>query len=308
MAATNPNPNTMGTDTNAPWIPEVIANESMGLLGSYLNLGKTVSKDSDLQVAKVGQKIHIPRRGVIVAQQKTQHVDAETQQPDADDVEITVDQHWYVRLAEEDFTKAMQQSDALPGYIEDAVIVLAEKIEGQLAAHASEFDNVDVTGSDADRYVKGVQKVRERMSLNKVPQLAQKYGYVHPTVITGLLQANAFIDPKLIPNNRALTEGTVGRVAGFDVFEGQLVESVGSPAWYQNFFYTKNALVLASRSLEIPGAGLGVQATTVQSEAGLSVRVMRAYDTKSMSTIGQIDVLFGTGVNDARQGFVLESQ
>lgn len=302
-----PNP-TMDTAANAPWIPEVIANESMGLLGAYLNLGKTVAKDSDLSVAKVGQKIHIPRRGVIVAQRKTEREDAETQRPVADDVEVTIDQHWYVRLAEEDFTRAMQQTDALPGYIEDGVIVLAEKIESSLAAHASEFDNTDVPATGDDRALRGVQAVREKMSLNKVPQLAQKFGYVHPTLITQLLQSKAFIDPKLIPNNRALTEGTVGRVANFDVFEGQLVESVGSPAWYQNFFYTKNALVLASRSLEVPGAGLGVQATTVQSEAGLAIRVMRAYDTKAMATIGQLDVLFGTAVNDERQGFVLESQ
>lgn len=307
-SATNPNPNTMGTEQNAPWIPEVIANESMGLLGSYLNLGKTVAKDSDLGAARVGQKISIPRRGVVVAQRKVQHQDAETQQPAGDDVDVTIDQHWYVRLAEEDFTRAMQPGSVLPGYLEDAVIVLAEQIEGSLAAHASEFDNVDVPSTGDNRALRGVQLVREKMAMNKVPQLAQKFGYVHPTLITQLLQSQAFIDPKLIPNNHALTEGTVGRVANFDVFEGQMVESVGSPAWYQNFFYTKNALVLASRGLEIPGAGLGVQATTVQSEAGLAVRVLRAYDTKSMSTIGQVDVLFGTAVNDARQGFVLESQ
>jgi len=298
----------MDTTANAPWIPEIIANESIGLLGAYLNLGKTVARDSDLNPTRQGQVLHIPKRGIITAQQKVQREDATTQRPVATEVDVTVDQHWYVRLAEEDFTKAMQIGSALPGYLEDAVIVLAEKIETSLAAHASEFDNVDMAGSGADRAVDGIAAVRERMVLNKVPQLALKYGYVHPSVITALAKAQAFIDPKLIPQSRLLTEGAAGRVSSFDLFEGQLVESVGSPAWFQNFFYTKNALVLASRPLEMPDAALGVQSAVINSEAGLAIRVIRHYDTKEMATVGQLDVLFGTAVNDERQGFVLESQ
>jgi len=298
---------TLGTTQNAVWIPEIIANESIGLLGAYLNLGKTVSKDSELVAVRQGQVLHIPKRGVIVAQQKTQHTDAVLQQPEGDDVEVTVDQHWYVRLAEEDFSKAMQVGSVLPGYLEDAVIVLAEKIESNLAAHSSEFDNTDIPTSGTDDALKGINKVREFMVNNKVPQLAQKFGYVAPSLVTALLNSQAFIDPKLIPTSRALTEGTVGRTGGFDIFEGQLVEQVGSPAHFQNLFYTKNALVLASRPLEMPDAALGVQSATVNSEAGLAIRVIRHYDSAAMATVGQLDVLFGTAVNDERQGFVLES-
>lgn len=301
-------PGNLDTSNNAVWIPEIIANESIGLLGAYLNLGATVSRDSELTATRVGQVLHIPKRGAITAQQKTENVDATTQRPSGTDVDVTVDQHWYVRLAEEDFTRAMQVGSTLPGYLEDAVIVLAEKIETALAAHASEFDNVDMAGSGDDRAVDGIAKVRERMVLNKVPQLAQKYGYVHPSVITALAKAQAFIDPKLIPQSRLLTEGSAGRVSGFDLFEGQLVESVGSPAWFQNFFYTRNALVLASRPLEMPDAALGVQSAVINSEAGLAIRVVRHYDSAKMATVGQLDVLFGTAVNDERQGFVLESQ
>lgn len=299
---------TLSTTENAVWIPEIVANESLGLLGAYLNLGNTVAKDSELSPVRYGQVLHIPKRGVIVAQQKTEQNDAELQKTTGTDVDVTVDQHWYVRLAEEDFTRAMQPGSTLPGYIEDSVIVLAEKIESALAGHASEFDNTDVPSSGDNPELRGINDVREKMVLNKVPKLAKKYGYVHPSLVTGLLNSQAFIDPKLIPNNNALTEGTVGRAGGFDIFEGQLVESVGSPAWYQNFFYTRNALVLASRPLVMPDAGLGVQSASVQSGAGLAIRVIRHYDSKAMATVGQLDVLFGTAVNDERQGFVLESQ
>lgn len=300
--------NAMNTTTNAPWIPEVIANESLGLLGSYLQLGATVSKDSELNPVRVGQVISIPRRGVITAQQKTQNENTTIQKPTADEVQITVDQHWYVKIMEEDFTAAFQTGSVLPGYVEDAVIVLAEKIEAKLAALSDSFDNIDFTSGGSDTAAKALGRVRTRMVNNKVPRLARLFGYVAPEFMQVLGEENAFIDPKLIPNNQALTEGSVGRAKGFDLFEGQLVGSKGSPAWRQNIFYTRNAMVLASRPLRQPEQSLGVDATTVQSEAGLALRLVRYYDGDAMGVVVQLDTLFGTGVNDVRQGFVLESK
>ena len=297
--------NQLTTTENAPWIPEIVANEAIGYLGSYLNLGATVTKDSELTGSvRVGQTVNVPKRGVVVAQQKTEDSDVTSQKIAGTEVPVTIDQHWYVRLSEEDFTAAMQVGSTLPGYVEDALIVLAEKIETNLASHITEFDNIDA-GPDA---ILSVQNVRERMASNKIPRLARKYGYIHPSFVTELLSENAFVDPKIIPNNNALTEGAVGRVGGFDLFEGQLVPGEGSPSWYQNFFYTRAALVLATRPLQLPGRNFGVESAYVQSDAGVGIRVMRLYDDKAMAMVGQLDVAFGSAVMDERQGFVLESQ
>lgn len=298
----------MTTTQNAVWIPEVIANEAIGKLGAYLQLGATVSKDSELTAVRVGQVLSIPRRGTIVAQQKAQGTPTTVQRPTADDVQVTVDQHWYIKLLEEDFTRSMQTGSVLPGYVEDGVIVLAEKIESNLTSHFDEFDNIDFTSGGSDTALKALGRVREQLILNKVPRLATKYGYVSPEFARFLGDENAFLDPKLIANQNALTEGVVGRARGFDIFEGQLVPTEGSPAWDQNFFYTRNALVLASRPLLQPGNELGVQATTIQSEAGIALRLVRYYDGDEMGVVVQIDTVFGSGVNDERQGFVLESK
>lgn len=293
--------------TNAPWIPEVIANESLGLLGNYLNLGATVTKDSELSPVRYGKIISIPRRGVIVAQQKVQNESTEIQRPSADDIQVAIDQHWYVKIAEEDLTRAYQPDSALPGYVEDAVIVLAEKIEGNLVSHFSEFNNIDAGNSDGDAY-KGVVDVRERMVANKVPRLATRYGYISPKFHSRLLKEEAVLDPKVLQGSEERITGIVGRTSGFNLFEGQMVPRNGSPGWDQNFFYTRNALVLASRPLILPDQSLGVQATNVQSDAGLALRLVRYYDGDEMGVVVQLDVLFGSDVNDVRQGFVLESQ
>lgn len=310
MAVDNTNPDPakfMNTTTNAAWIPEVIANESLGLLGSYLQLGQTVAKDTDLTPVRMGQVISIPRRGTITALQKSQNVATVVQKPTATEVQVTVDQHWYVKVAEEDFTRAFQVGSALPGYIEDGVIVLAEKIENSLVGLFSQFANIDAGGSDGDAY-KGVVNVRQKMIENKVPRLAPKYGYISPRFAARLLKEEAVLDPKVIPNQQIRESGILGRTAGFDLWEGQLTPTAGSPAWDQNFFYSKNALVLASRPLLVPDAALGVQATTITSDAGLALRLVRYYDPEDMGVVVQIDTLFGAGVNDSRQGYVLESQ
>lgn len=297
----------MTTTENGVWIPEVVANEAIGLLGSYLNLGATVSKDQELTPVRYGQTVSIPKRGTLVAQQKSQGSSTSTQKPTATEVQVTIDQHWYVRVGEEDFSASVQRDSALPGYAEDAVIVLAEKIESQLASHISSFDNIDA-GSSAGDALDGVVDLRQKLVENKVPQLMRKYGYFSPRFISRLLKEEAFIDPKTIPARNALTEGVVGRVGGFDAFEGQLVPTAGSPAWDQNFGYTKWALVLASRPLRQIGNSMGVESATVQTDAGIALRSMRFYDKDDMAVVQQLDVVFGTAVNDERQGFVLESQ
>lgn len=289
-------------------VPEVIANESLGLLGSYLNLGKTVLLDSDIAPVGEGEKIKIPRRGTIVAKQKVVGQPTEKQTPSTDYIEVNIDQHWYVKIGEEDASLAVQKGSALPGYLTDSVIVLAEKIENSLASWIPGFGDTNIDCGPSDSPLQKVIDVNTAMAMNKVPQLMRKFGYIHPTFAGRLMKENAFIDPKLIPNNQALMDGMIGRVQGFDTFSGQLVPSAGSPAWYQNFFYTRNALVLASRPLRDVESKYGVDATVVQSEAGLALRVLNFFDPNDLAMVFHIDVLFGSGINDERHGYVLESR
>ncbi len=299
----------MTTTQNEPFIPEVIVNEALGHLGAYLDLGKTVSKDTELGAVQVGQTINIPRRGAVVAQQKAQGSPVTTQRPAADDIQVTVDQHWYIRLLEEDFTRSVQPGSVLPGYLEDGLKVLAEQIESSLTEHFSEFDNIDFDSAvNTDSAVKALGRVREQQVKLRIPKLQEKYGYCSPEFVRLLGEDNAFIDPKLIPTSRALIEGAVGRAKGYDIFEGQLVPRAGSPGWDQNFFYTKWALVLASRPLLDPGSRFGVESTTLSSDAGLALRYVRGWSDQDVGVYVHLDTVFGSGVNDERQGFVLESK
>ena len=297
--------NHLTTTQNSNFIPEIVANQMLGALGAYLNLGRTVSKDSELTTAQVGDVINVSKRGALSANTKSQGGVVTVQQPSLTNVPVTLDTHKEVTVGEEDFTRSLQVGSTLPGYAEDAVIALGEEIETALSnlwPDISATFNNDATSDPVKDLIDG----RTQMVKNKVPLMARKYAYLAPEYVGLLLKQNAFVDPKVIPNNQPLTEGAVGRVAGFDVFEGQLVASSGSPRTFRNMLYTRNALVLATRPLPKPDANLGVQSSSVIDANGIALRLTRSYNSSQLATQITADILFGADALDIRQGGVID--
>lgn len=295
------------TTQDAVFIPEIIANQALGRLGAYLQLGKTVTKDSELTTQRVGQVINVPKRGAIVANSKAQGSEVTVQQPSATDVQVTLDQHWEFTMGEEDFTRSMQQGGSvLPGYVQDGVIALAEKIEASLAGLYASFSFSrqaanPITYSD-------IADVRSDMVGRNVPRLERKFLYLHNTAVAELFKQAVFTDPKTIPALQALQDGAAGRVLEFDIFEGQLVAQVGSPPNYENLAYTRNAMVLATRPQDLPDSSLGVQSANVIDENGIALRLIRSYDSRQLAVVVTLDVVFGSAVLDDRQGMVVKTK
>lgn len=297
--------NELTTTNNAPFIPEIIANQALGRLGAYTNLGRTVTKDSDLTTVQVGETINVPVRGTIVSNALAQNGDVSVQTPTSTSKPVTLDHHQEVTIAELDYTRSVQQGGSvLPGYVEDAVQVLAEDIETALAGlwPQAGFNN-DASGTPLNDLV----DLRTQLIINKVNPLAERFAYINPRLGGALLKSNAYIDPKLIPNNRQLTEGAMGRAEGFDVFEGQLVVKSGSPGVYRNMFYTKDAMVLATRPQPNIDPGLGAQSATVIDQNGIALRIIRSYNGSKLGVQITLDVVFGVAILRSEHLGVLDS-
>lgn len=296
--------NQLNTTHNAVWIPEVIADKAINRLAAYLDLGRTVTKDSELTQQQVGEVISVPKFGSVSSNDLAQNGDVTVQTPTATNVQVTLTRHKEVTIGELDYARSVQKGSALPGYFEQGVMVLAEDIENDLASLWSDFTiNNDGTADRLDDFV----DMRKALIMNKVPKRERMYAYVHPTVVASLLKSEAFQDPKVIPNNQALTEGAVGRVSGFDVFEGQLVVKSGSPGVYRNIFYTKQAMVLATRPQPLPEPGLGAQGANVLTEQGIALQVVRSYNATKLGNQITVHVVYGYDTLDERQGAVLDT-
>jgi hypothetical protein len=293
------------TTQNAKFIPTLIAQKALGRFASYMNLGKTVSRNFDTKPATEGQVLKLPKRGTVSANAKAQGSNVTVQNPTATDVSVTLDQHYEVTIGIEDVAAVLSNQNVLIGYAEDAAIALAEKIEDALSnlyasipvGQVASFNESSDATKEASFY-----EVRERMAILKVPKLEQKFGYFHPTLISKLLRLDKFSRADALGGvTGAMVEGKLGRLGGIDIFESQMVIGTGSPAQYHNLVYTRNAFTLASRPLPSIGNQMGVVQQVINDpNVDMGLRVTSSYDPNALGMQVTLDVLFGVAINDDR--------
>lgn len=301
--------NVFNNTTHAKFIPTIIAQEALGRFAGYMNLAKTVRRDFELSPTRVGATISVPKRGSVSANTKAAGSAVTVQNPTATDVSVTLDQHYEVTFQIDDVTAVLQNQNTMMGYAQDAAIALAEQVETAIAKlHTTLTNTVTFDTSSATTQENSFLKARERLVLNKVSKLAPKYGYMHPSVITKLLQIDRFTRADAYGKNGVIAEGALGRIGGIDIFESQLVDYTGSPGAYHNLIYTKDAFVLASRPLPDVPQGYGAVSEVVQNEdIGMGLRVISSFDTDLLAMKMTLDVLFGVAILDDRCAVEFES-
>lgn len=296
----------LDTNLNSSFIPTLVANKVLGRLAATLQLGRTVSKDSELVTQQVGETINVPKRGAVSSNSLAENGSVTLQQPQSTTVPVTLTNHQEVTIAELDYTKSVQQGGStLPGYVEDGVIALAEDIETALASLWSSVPLQNDAGGSNPQI--DIINVRKSMNANKVPQLAQRFGYVSTGFMASLLQQSPFLTPQVVNNQPALTEGAVMRLSGFDLFEGQLVVRSGSPGVDRNLFYTRSAFVLATRPQPLPDPGTGAIGSNVIDGNGIALQVVKSYNASKLANQITIHVVFGVAMLDDRQAVELDS-
>ncbi len=302
--------NTFTPTTNAKAIPTIIAQEVIRLLPGYMNLAKTVAKDTDFESSfNVGDTLTITKTGSLEAKQKTPGTAIVSQNPTADGVDVKLDQHWYVSMLQEDITKLLQKPNMQAAYAEDAAITLAEKIETFiLALHPTITDSVKFDASSATTIEASFLLLRERFARRKVPAMMPKYAYLDTSVINKLLSVDKYSRQDAVGNNDAIVEGAIRKIYGFNIFESQLVPTTGSPVAYHNLAYARNGICLVTRPMTLDGNGRGaVQRLFNDANTGISMRLTESYDTQELGTKVTMDVLFGGKVIDQKYVTEVES-
>ena len=126
---------------NAVIIPEVIANQALTELAVALNLGRTVTHDTDLTTEQVGTTIKIPVYGAVESNEMAENGEVVVQRKTLTHVDVTLNHHKEVTIGELDYTRSLQKNSVLPGYFQNGILRIAEDIEGDLAALWPLFDD-----------------------------------------------------------------------------------------------------------------------------------------------------------------------
>lgn len=301
---------TLTPTTNAAAIPTIIAQKTIAQLKGYLNLARTVAKDTDFEQGfSVGDTLTIVKPGALTARRKTPGTPKVIQNSTADKVSVTLDQHWYVSFTQEDITKSLQKPNLQDDYAESAAIALAEKIEGFLLDLHPTMTNTDTFNSSTEAAaVASMLRLRSFFSRNKIPVGEQRYAYFDTSVIDKLLSYERFTRLDATGKSQGLMDGSISRLYGINIFESQMVPLTGSPGAYHNLAYTKNSMVLVNRPMPLDGNGRGVKQTLFNDpDVGISLRLTEAYDKDNMGVEMTMDVLFGGKVVDNRRVIEVES-
>ena len=290
------------------FIPEIWANEAITALRSYLRLAKTVRRDLDSEVASKGDTIRIPKTGSLDVNAKTTNTNVTKQAPADDEVVVLLNQHQEVTFLVEDVARAQAYQDVRGLYLKDAMIAMAEKIEGDIAAeyqNAGDDETFDAT-SDATK-IASMLAARKFFVDAKVPMLEPRYLYAGSDLVTDLLKCSQFTKANEYGSAAAIQDGRLGDIFGIPVFESQIIQPIGSPGVSHNLAYTKDAMALVMRSLPTDGNGEGVAQTVVTDpESGISMRITSSYDANALGRQVTLDVLYG--IKTIRPEFLLDLQ
>lgn len=300
--------NVLTPTTNAVFIPTIIANKVLQRFPAYLNLAKTVSKDSDWVTASMGQTIQVPKLGAVVANDKSAGEVFTKQNPTATNVSVTLNKHKEVTITIDDVTKVLENQDTQARYAEDGAIALAEAVESTLAAlHPSITNTITWDRTSATTIDTSLLKIRKFFTDQKVPKMEQKFMYVDSSIYNDLLAVEKYTNASWRGPNNTVTEGQVIRTYGLEIAESQLIETTGSPVAYHNLAYTRGGLVLASRPLPRPEGFGGNYAIVNDPSIGISVRTLFWYNADLGAHQLTIELLYGVAVMDVRRVLEVES-
>lgn len=298
--------------TNANAIPTIVAMETIKRLPANLGLARFVSKDTDWtgqDFATYGETLQIDKPGSLVAKKKTPGSQLVTQAPSDDKVTVTLDNHAYVDILQEDITKMLQKPNMQEQYADRMAQVLAEQIETDgFLLHPSITNTVTFSPVSTEAEIDTAYRaLRSKFARLKVPQTETKVLFEDTSITDKLLSVAKYTSGDYV-NSKGIVEGAINRIHGINNFESQLIQTSGSPVAYHNIACTKWGIVLCSRPMPLDGNGRGARQTIiVDPGTGLAFRLTESYSHGDLGVRFTIDVLYGWAIADANQVVEVES-
>lgn len=281
------------TTEAANFIPEVWAETSLGALKSYTQMARLVTRNFANEFKSKGDILHIPSRGTLSTNDKTANNAVTKQTPSSSKVDLTLNKHKEVTFVVEDVVEAQANQEVMLGYITDAVIVIAEQMEADLQAEYTNAKNtVGTAGTDITTNT--LVSARKTLVDEKVPRNIPVSAILSSKDIAALLNSTALRDASQSGSNAALREGSVGRLAGFDIYESQQVNTTGSsPVTTHNLAFASSAITLAIRPLRLAPSDVGVKQMVIDSGDGFALRMTWGYDKDQLGMQVTLDILYG---------------
>lgn len=299
--------NVNNTSIGLGFLPQVWANEALEILRANIVMAPLVTKDTDLATFQVGNTIHVPYPGTLVANDKVTNSPVTLQVPTSTDTTVTLNKHKEASILIEDFTRAQASPILMRSYIQAQMIAIAEQVETDIIATYSSF-STSLGTSGTDMSAATLRAVNKQFTDKKVE--ANGRHILIATKDTIALQADSSLQTFFAYNDdrvHTVSEGGLPNIYGLQLHESQLVPVVsGTPNSTKCLAFTPGAIVLASRALPDAPVGSGVaQSTMMDPESGLVLRVTMGYDKSQLGVQVTLDVLYGVAKLRDEKGIIV---
>lgn len=292
----------------AGFMPSIWANVALGYLPNYFTIGKLVQKHTEFdegQTFTVGETFKVPKRGTLSVNDKGENANYTIQNPTSSTIDLTLNKHKEVTFAIERRALTVVNQDVIAGYIQDAIMKLAEQIDTDLFA---QYANAGTTiGTNVAITEANIQAARKALVTNKAPAGMPRYGIVSPDQVNNMLLIDRLVrydsvggDANNIANGtvgsgtgNSEAEAPFGKVYTFQMWESQLVPNVTSV--YKNLFFAKDAITMASRPMADLPPGVGAMSVTVTDpNTGISITLTYAYNATAGAMMCTLEILYGS--------------
>jgi hypothetical protein len=283
-------------------IPTIVAAEALGYLKANTVLARLVARDWDNEVATYGQTVDIAFTGALSVNDKSADTVITLQAPADTKKSVTLNKHKEVSFLMEDYAKALARPDMFSQLVADAMAVVAEQIDGDIAALYSGFSqSIDATTGLAED---DFREARRQLNAAKAP-LAQRYAVLHEDAEFEALGIDRIVNRDYAESLGSMASNSyVNRAFGFDIFMDQKIATAASEA--KNLFFQRNAIALATRPLPPAPQNAGV-VQTMMNEDGIGLRVTMSYDHNYLGVKLTIDVLYGVAELRDNHGVVVRT-
>jgi hypothetical protein len=218
---------TIDTTQAQYFIPEVWANAGISVLRRNLVATPRLWRDSDVASFARGDILHIPYPGTFTASDKAAGTVYTLAQPEGEtEVQLALNKHKAVSFVIEDIVRAQASQDVMNRYVDAAAISLVEQIETDVI---TELQTATATAGTygTDLALSTLRTAGKTMTDSKCPRdnrtmVISTTDRVAIAGDSGLVSYFAQADPA------AISEGRLGRLEGFDVFESQFIGESGA--------------------------------------------------------------------------------
>jgi hypothetical protein len=259
-------------NNNDAYVPEAWALEGLAILEENMVTAGLVHRDFQNEVANYGDVVNTRRPGTFKAKRKTDADSIVLQDANATNVQVPLNQHFYISFTIKDGEASKSFQDLLAIYVVPSMQGIARSIDQVICGQSHRFlANVagkleGLTGLNSKDYL---LEVREKMNKNKAYADGRQL-ILSPTSETALLKTDLFIRAdQRGDGGSAMSRGLLGHVLGFDTYMAQNQPGVWGAASVDTF----------TKIVEQGAAGAVAGTTTVTVNAAGDTPVEGAFVT-----------------------------